>query len=168
MKNSIRKDLIILVIFIKALPEIKYPLEYEEQGILYFFKKHKLLFLGLNSCFEIDHEYKERSGINPNALASAFDKLMKDDYDNWLKYKFQINSNVQISISKINSDIEFWSLVFEIYLLFLASFILFQKQFTPPECRNEILALNPALPKFHFGTPEDCQLKNEGRLIFYS
>jgi hypothetical protein len=41
--------------------------------------------LALNSCWEIDHEYTNRAGIHPNAIANALEQILNGDYDNWLK-----------------------------------------------------------------------------------
>ncbi|MEW6498117.1 MAG: CHAT domain-containing protein, partial [Cyanobacteriota bacterium] len=45
----------------------------------------KILFLALNSCWEIDHHYGARAGIHPNALANAVDQILSENYDDWLK-----------------------------------------------------------------------------------
>ncbi|MFY0569467.1 NACHT domain-containing protein [Archangium lansingense] len=45
-----------------------YPLEYASQGVLYHFPEENLLILGLNSAWNLDHHYKTRALINPNAL----------------------------------------------------------------------------------------------------
>jgi small GTP-binding protein len=63
----------------------EYPLDYSEQAILYFKTEDELLFLGLNSCWEIDHKYQERSSINMNALSHTLEKLQDNKYDHWLK-----------------------------------------------------------------------------------
>lgn len=62
-----------------------YPLEPEEQ--FYFIEKsnEKILFLSLNSNWELDHHYKNRASINMQALSKALDRLQKTDYDGWLK-----------------------------------------------------------------------------------
>ncbi len=61
-----------------------YPPEYAEQGILHKRPEDRLLFLALNSCWEIDHHYRDRAGINADALAHALDQLL-DGYEDWLK-----------------------------------------------------------------------------------
>ncbi|MCP4701263.1 MAG: metallophosphoesterase, partial [Gammaproteobacteria bacterium] len=61
-----------------------YPPEYAEQGVLHEHPEDRLLFLALNSCWEIDHHYTDRAGINADALARALDRLL-DGYDDWLK-----------------------------------------------------------------------------------
>ena len=62
-----------------------YPEEYAQQAILHSCPEDKILFLALNSCWEIDHEYKDRAGIHPNAMANAIEKILTEDYDGWLK-----------------------------------------------------------------------------------
>jgi hypothetical protein len=43
------------------------------------------LFLALNSCWELDHHYRQRASVNMQALARALDRLQGDQYDGWLK-----------------------------------------------------------------------------------
>ncbi len=62
-----------------------YPYEYAEQGILHLNPHDRILFLALNSCWEIDHHYTNRYSINMEALVHAFDQLTNGNYDNWLK-----------------------------------------------------------------------------------
>lgn len=62
-----------------------YPEEYAQQAILHSCPEDKILFLALNSCWEIDHEYKDRAGIHPNAITNALDKILMGNYDDWLK-----------------------------------------------------------------------------------
>ncbi len=63
----------------------EYPLDYAEQGILHECPDERLLFLALNSAWEIDHHYTERASINMDALARALDRLQDSKYDDWLK-----------------------------------------------------------------------------------
>ncbi len=63
----------------------EYPLNYDEQGILHLRPNDQILFLGLNSAWEIDHHYRERAGINMDALTRALDQLENSNYDDWLK-----------------------------------------------------------------------------------
>lgn len=46
-----------------------------------------ILFLGLNSCWELDHHFRDRAGIHIPALTRALDRLRDGNgkYDNWLK-----------------------------------------------------------------------------------
>ncbi|NER22746.1 MAG: hypothetical protein F6J96_19030 [Symploca sp. SIO1C2] len=62
-----------------------YPLKYEDQAILYPCPQDKILFLGLNSCWEIDNEHTERASINSNAVAKAIEEIVFGNYDDWLK-----------------------------------------------------------------------------------
>jgi hypothetical protein len=62
-----------------------YPLDYAEQGIVHLCPSDQLLFLALNSAWEIDHHYQDRSGINMDALSRALDQLHDGQYDDWLK-----------------------------------------------------------------------------------
>lgn len=63
----------------------KYPLDYAEQGILHSRPDDQLLFLALNSCWEVDHHYRDRACINMDALSRALDQLQDSKYDDWLK-----------------------------------------------------------------------------------
>ncbi|NER97781.1 MAG: hypothetical protein F6J86_28705 [Symploca sp. SIO1B1] len=62
-----------------------YPPKYEDQAILYPCPPDKILFLGLNSCWEIDHEYTERASINSSAVSKAIEEIVFGNYDDWLK-----------------------------------------------------------------------------------
>lgn len=62
-----------------------YPQEYDQQAILHPCPEDKILFLALNSCWEIDHYYTNRAGIHPNAIANAIDQILTGNYDDWLK-----------------------------------------------------------------------------------
>ena len=63
----------------------EYPLDYSEQAIIYSIPEDELLFLGLNSCWEVDHKYQDRSSINMNALSHSLQKLQDSKYDHWIK-----------------------------------------------------------------------------------
>ncbi|MFW9263406.1 metallophosphoesterase [Nostoc sp. CALU 546] len=71
--------------FYKKIYSKYYPQEYDQQAIIHLCAEDKILFLGLNSCWEIDHEYKDRAGIHPNAIANALDQILTGNYDDWLK-----------------------------------------------------------------------------------
>ncbi len=62
-----------------------YPLVYERQGISYFFKDDGLQFLAMNSCWEIDEYFPERSSVHPEAvsqcLAEADKQLKREKVD---------------------------------------------------------------------------------------
>ena len=47
----------------------------------------RILFLALNSCWEIDHHelHQARSSINMDALSNALNKILDGKYDDWLK-----------------------------------------------------------------------------------
>jgi len=62
-----------------------YPPEYTDQALLVERPEDRILFLGLNSCWELDHHFRQRSGIHPLALGKALDKLNDGHYDSWLK-----------------------------------------------------------------------------------
>nr|VFK19909.1 MAG: Calcineurin-like phosphoesterase [Candidatus Kentron sp. LPFa] len=69
----------------------EYPLEAAAQFLWLERPADRILFLGLNSCWEIDHHFTERAGIHMPALARALDRLNdglqdgKSKYDGWLK-----------------------------------------------------------------------------------
>lgn len=69
----------------KVFPAQEYPMAYDEQAIVRLCADHRLLFLALNSACQIDHYYKERAGIHPDALAHALDQIQDAQYDDWLK-----------------------------------------------------------------------------------
>ncbi|MCP4216100.1 MAG: TIR domain-containing protein [bacterium] len=71
--------------FYKPLCGTDYPLEYDQQGVLHLFPNHRLLFLGLNSSREIDHQFRQRAGLDMDALYNAFGRISGREYDNWLK-----------------------------------------------------------------------------------
>ena len=62
-----------------------YPLDYAEQSMIIEQPEDKILFLALNSCWQIDHHFCQRAGINMDALPHALDRLQDGKYDNWLK-----------------------------------------------------------------------------------
>jgi UDP-2,3-diacylglucosamine pyrophosphatase LpxH len=63
----------------------EYPLDYAEQSILHLRPDDLILFLALNSCWQIDHHYRQRAGINMDALSCALGQLQDSKYDDWLK-----------------------------------------------------------------------------------
>jgi hypothetical protein len=71
--------------FYRPLLGVDYPLEYESQITWVEQPEHRLLFVGFNSAWQIDHYYKQRAAIHRLALAGAFDRLHDGDYDGWLK-----------------------------------------------------------------------------------
>jgi 3',5'-cyclic AMP phosphodiesterase CpdA len=59
----------------RAIKGVDYPLAYEEQGTIDDLADIGVCILGLNSAWEIDHHFKDRASIHPEALANAFSKL---------------------------------------------------------------------------------------------
>lgn len=59
-----------------------YPLDRNEQSIIYDMPEYGLLFLGLNSSWMVDHYYEKRSNIDVESLANSLNKLLEKDYDN--------------------------------------------------------------------------------------
>ena len=60
-----------------------YPIAHEQQGIIYHFEELDLLILGLNSAWRVDHHYRNRAAICPDALSAALDTIRQNpDYDN--------------------------------------------------------------------------------------
>ena len=45
----------------------------------------RILFLGLNSCWQLDHHFRDRASIHMPALTKAFDRLNDGKYEGWLK-----------------------------------------------------------------------------------
>src|SRR5262249_25141576 len=62
-----------------------YPTDYPEQALIVERPDDRVLFLGLNSSWQIDHHFRKRAGINLQALARALDRLQGDGYDGWVK-----------------------------------------------------------------------------------
>jgi hypothetical protein len=62
-----------------------YPLDYAKQVKILERPEDKMLFLALNSCWQIDHHFRQRAGINMNALTRALDRSQDGKYDDWLK-----------------------------------------------------------------------------------
>src|SRR5204863_3414150 len=62
--------------FYHSLIQQPYPLKAEEQGLSFLFPDTRVQFLALNSAWEIDEFFQDRSGINDSALASG---LLKAD-----------------------------------------------------------------------------------------
>lgn len=74
--------------FYEAIKGKPYPEEYDKQSILYFLPEKNLLFLGLNSAWQLDHFYKSRASIHSNALSSVLTKLRLNSklYEKSLKF----------------------------------------------------------------------------------
>ncbi len=52
-----------------------YPLGCEEQAVIRHLPALNLLFMELNSCWELDHHFKARASVNSGAIARALDAL---------------------------------------------------------------------------------------------
>jgi GTPase SAR1 family protein len=62
-----------------------YPLDYTDQALFVERSEDRILFLGLNSCWQIDHHFRDRAGIHMPTLTAALDRLQEGVYDGWLK-----------------------------------------------------------------------------------
>lgn len=75
--------------FAKFYQDVKgeeYPEKYAGQGILHDLGTHKILILGFNSAWEIDHHFKSRASINPDAAGNALQRAGRDNYRQHLKF----------------------------------------------------------------------------------
>ena len=64
-----------------------YPLNPEDQGILYHFPDHNVLILGLNSSWRLDHHFKSRAEICGTAITRAIAEILKQpEYENCMKF----------------------------------------------------------------------------------
>lgn len=62
-----------------------YPVDYADQALFVERPEDRILFLGLNSCWELDHYFSSRVGIHTPALTKVLDRLQDGKYDGWLK-----------------------------------------------------------------------------------
>jgi hypothetical protein len=62
-----------------------YPPEYADQALFIERPEDRILFLGLNSCWELDHHFRDRASISMPALSRALDRLQDGSYEGWLK-----------------------------------------------------------------------------------
>jgi GTPase SAR1 family protein/predicted phosphodiesterase len=62
-----------------------YPPDYADQALWVERPEDRLLFLGLNSCWQLDHHFRDRASIYIGALTRALDRLQGETYDGWLK-----------------------------------------------------------------------------------
>ena len=53
-----------------------YPPDYADQVLFVERPEDRILFLGLNSCWQIDHHFRDRAGIHMPALAAAWTACM--------------------------------------------------------------------------------------------
>lgn len=73
--------------FYQRLTGQPYPELYREQATLHHFPAHRLLVIGLNSAWEIDHHFKARAGIHPDAVNDALNRIRREGvYDDCLKF----------------------------------------------------------------------------------
>jgi len=63
----------------------RYPPDYDRQVQLVKDHADRVLFLGLNSCWQVDHHFTRRAGIHMPALSRALDSLQREALDGWLK-----------------------------------------------------------------------------------
>ncbi|UKO99687.1 HEAT repeat domain-containing protein [Nostoc sp. UHCC 0870] len=72
--------------FYQTIKNQPYPLDYDQQYTLDHFPNQKLLILGLNSAWQLDHHYKSHASININALTKALTEIRRNqDYQNCIK-----------------------------------------------------------------------------------
>jgi 3',5'-cyclic AMP phosphodiesterase CpdA len=72
--------------FYEAIKGKPYPLEYEQQYTLDHLPEQNLLFVGLNSAWQLAHHYKNRASIHTGTLSNALTQIRRNrDYDNCLK-----------------------------------------------------------------------------------
>lgn len=62
-----------------------FPLDEEDQFLFIERPEDRILFLGFNSCWQLDHHFKARASIHMPALSKAFEHLNDGKYDGWLK-----------------------------------------------------------------------------------
>jgi hypothetical protein len=64
--------------FYHPLIQKPYPLAPEEQCLSFLFSESRLQFLAMNSAWEIDEHFRERSGISDQALSRGLDRANQD------------------------------------------------------------------------------------------
>lgn len=64
--------------FYEQIKGAPYPLEFEAQLDVQDFPRENLLFVGLNSAWSIDHHFRDRAGINPEAFTRALDRIRQN------------------------------------------------------------------------------------------
>jgi WD40 repeat protein/GTPase SAR1 family protein/predicted MPP superfamily phosphohydrolase len=62
-----------------------YPTESADQALFVERPEDRILFLGLNSCWQLDHYFRDRASIYTPALSQALDRLQNGHYQGWLK-----------------------------------------------------------------------------------
>jgi len=71
--------------FFKTATNVEYSEEYSEQITWSEYSDQQILIVGMNSAWQLDHHYKWRSGIDPDALNKILEKAAKAEYSDWLK-----------------------------------------------------------------------------------
>jgi 3',5'-cyclic AMP phosphodiesterase CpdA len=64
--------------FYQAVRGEPYPLDPADQALLYPLHAPRILVLGLNSAWELDHHFRTRAGIHPIALSRAIERVHAD------------------------------------------------------------------------------------------
>ena len=62
-----------------------YPLDYHKQALFVERPEDRILFVGLNSSWQLDHHFRNRASIHMQALTRALDRLQYGNYGGWLK-----------------------------------------------------------------------------------
>jgi predicted phosphodiesterase len=69
----------------RVYPGQNYSTDYANQVVFVERPEDGILFLGFNSCWQLDHHFRTRAGIHASALAQALDRLQDGRYKGWLK-----------------------------------------------------------------------------------
>lgn len=64
--------------FYEAVKGERYPADHADQATIHAFPDLGLVFLGLNSAWQLDHHFTRRAGIDPRALTAALEQLDRD------------------------------------------------------------------------------------------
>ncbi|KYG01657.1 hypothetical protein BE21_56335 [Sorangium cellulosum] len=67
--------------FYRQVKGEEYPLDYEQQATIHHLPESNLLFLGLNSAWQIDQHHRARAGVHTGALARALIQLDRHPRD---------------------------------------------------------------------------------------
>jgi len=70
--------------FYKTIFGEAYPTEYEHQYRVVPLHDHRIVIVGLNSAWNIDHVATSRASINPGAWAKSL-QIVRENYDDWTK-----------------------------------------------------------------------------------
>ena len=89
-ENDYKKRFAYFSDFYKSIKGKLYPLEYEQQCIIDYFPDKKLLILGLNSGWQLDHHYRSRASINMNALSNALNEIRRNSEYNSCRLKIAV------------------------------------------------------------------------------